>query len=137
MDLNPLWIGFESQFQKMKKKTKKMGKGFESLSNRNSRSTLWQRRTFFSCSRHFLTWSIFEKNEDKVQNLFRFMLLDNLKLIYYVKNGSKKADRIPFSKSCRKLRLKGGFESLKYIFESLFQNVKKMDPRRRRFESLR
>ena len=109
---------------------------FESLSNRNSRSAFRQRREFCPCFGYFMAWSISDKNEDKIKNLAWLLILDHFELIYYVKNGSKEVDRIPFPESCKKPILKGGFESPRYGFESLFQNVKKMDPRRHGFKSL-
>ena len=55
---------------------------------------------FCPCSGHFLAWSIFDKKEDKV----------------------------PFPKSYRKSKLKGGFESLKYGFESLSSRIRILIP---------
>ena len=77
MDSNPLWIGFESQFQKVKKT--EIGEGdsnhFVEDSNhfqtRNSRSTFRQRKAFLSMFGHFLASSISDKNEDKIQNLLK------------------------------------------------------------------
>ena len=53
---------------------------------------------FCPYSRHFLASSISDKNKDKVQNLSKKLVLDNLELIYYVKNGLKEAVRISFPK---------------------------------------
>ena len=62
---------------------------------------------FCPCFGHFLASSIFDKNEDKVQNHLKYLVPDQFKLIYYVKNGSKEAVRIFFPESYRKSNVKG------------------------------
>ena len=112
-DSNPLWIGFESQFQKVKKI--EIGEGdsnpFIEDSNpfekRNARSALREKRAFLSMFRTFFGFIYFYKNNDKVQNLLRQLVLDHFELIYYIKNGSKEAIRILFLESCRKPNVKG------------------------------
>ena len=76
-DSNPLWIEFESQFQKVKKTETGEGdsnhfiKDSNPFERRNFRSALRERRAFLSMFRNFLASSISNKNEDKVQNLLR------------------------------------------------------------------
>ena len=76
MDSNPLCIGFEFEFQKVKKieKGEKDSNPFVEdsnlqgkISNKNSKSTLQQRRTFLSMFQTFSGLIYFDKNEDKVQ----------------------------------------------------------------------
>ena len=75
MDSNFLWIGFESQFQKVKKTETREGylNHFVEDSNhfqtRNSRSALRKKGYFCPCFGYFLASSISDKNEDMVQNL--------------------------------------------------------------------
>ena len=112
MDSNPLWIGFESQFQKMKKieKWEKDSNPFVEDSNpfQTKTQNLHSKKKwhFYPCFEHFLASSISDKNEDKVQNLLKQLVPDYFKLIYYVKNRSKEAIRISFPESYRKPNVK-------------------------------
>ena len=69
MDSNPLWIGFESQFQKVKNIETRKGDSnpFVEDSNqfqtRNSRSALRKKRHFCPCFGYFLASSISDKNK--------------------------------------------------------------------------
>ena len=113
MDSNPLWIGFESQFQKVKKL--KQGRVIritlskiripfkQETPNQHSE----KEGHFCPCFRHFLASSISDKNEEKVQNLLSYLFSDHFELIYYVKNKSKEANRISFPKSYRKPNVQG------------------------------
>ena len=78
MNSNPLWIGFEPQFQKVKK----IEKGKKDLNPFVEDSNSFQTETpnpyfekeghFYPCFKYFLTWSIFEKkNENKIKNLLK------------------------------------------------------------------
>ena len=77
MDSNPLWIGFESQFQKVKKteKREKDSNPFVEDSNlfQTETSDLHSDKEmhFCPCFKIFLAWTISEKNENKVKNLLR------------------------------------------------------------------
>ena len=49
---------------------------------------------FSLCFEYFLTWSISDKSENKVQNLTYLLVPDRFKLIYHLNIGSIEASRI-------------------------------------------
>ena len=67
MDSNPLWIGFKSQFQKVKKTEKKEKDSYPFVKDSNPFQTETsylhsdKEWNFHLCFGHFLAWSIFEK----------------------------------------------------------------------------
>ena len=99
MDSNLIWIGFKSQFQKVKKieKGEKDSNPFFEDSNPFQIETpdldFAKEWHFCPCFGHFMASSISDKNEDKVQNLLMWSVPNHFKLIYGLNIGSIEANR--------------------------------------------
>ena len=144
MDSNPLQIGFESEFQKVKKTEKgeknsnpfvKNSNPQGKISNRNSRFALRQRKTFCFHVLNILWLGLFlTKLKIRSKTFFDIMFRIILSSFTLSKMDRKNLTNF-FSRKLQKAKIKGWIRISRYGFESLFQNVEKMDPKRHGFES--